>query len=124
MAAYREDDASTLWKLYIWSGVSAIAEVPDADGFAILRTEHNQEYRFPFHTTDSVSTWAQNVTDSLSVKNDTHIRYLIFVWKNHWLDVPAADLRKKLLDLHPENRDAKIMLIGQDGFIITTLSQV
>lgn len=124
MTAYAKEDEAVLWKMYIWSGVSAISEAADADGVVILRTKHDREFRFPFHLTDSPAIWSQNIADTLVREDDMNVLYLIYIWKNHWLDVPAADLRKKLLSLHPDNKNARVLLIGEESFVIKTLSQI
>lgn len=124
MTAYTKEDETMLWKMYIWSGVAAISEVSDADGIVILRTKHDREFRFPFRMTDSLAAWSQDLVDTLAQEYDTNALYMIYVWKNHWLDVPAADLRKKLLSLHPQNEKTLVILIGEEGFVIKTLSQI
>lgn len=114
----------TLWKMYIWSGVAAISKAADADGVVILQVEQGREFCFPFYMKDSMQVWVQGIIDTLMAEATLHIPYLIYIWKNHWLDVPAADLRKKMISLHPENKNTLILLIGEEGFVVKTLSQI
>lgn len=119
-----EENETILWKMYIWSATQAISKNPDADGVAILRTAQNREFRFPFFMNAPMEEWAENIRNVLIQESSVCISHLVYVWKNHWLDVPACALRKELISLCPENRDAQIMLIGEKGFVIKTFSQM
>lgn len=120
MNTHTSKDSVALWQMYIHSGVSAIARNPDADGITILRTEQGRECCFPIVLKQLD---VAPIIDDLKLTGDTRIPYLIHVWKNHWLDLPPYDLRKALLALNPENRDTRLMLIGEESFRILTLAE-
>ena len=119
-----EENETVLWKMYMWSAVQAISEEPEADGVVILKTAQNREFRFPFFMNRPTAEWSAHIRNVLIRENSACIRNLVYVWKNHWLDIPADDLRKELISLCPENQNAQIMLIGEDGFVIKKLSQI
>lgn len=118
MSTHTRADEITLWQMYIHSSVSAIAESPEAEGITIVRTSRGNEYRFPFIPGRS---FLSEVVATLTGSGDTHILYLIHVWKNHWLDIPAYGLRQALTALCPENENALMMLIGEENFVIHSI---
>ena len=106
-----------LWRMYIHSGIRELEKAKDADGVTIIRTGE-KEYCFPIDLkTDFVSTILA------ALEQDAKVEYIVHMWKNHWLDLPAYDLRKGLVELCPKNKDAKLMLIGEDGFVIHTIEE-
>ena len=115
---YNTNDETTLYQMYIFSAIRAIADAPDAAGITLLRSNNGNEYCFPFMFD---SGFVPQVICTLTKANDTHIRYLIHVWKDHALDVPSHDLRRALISLHPENRNALLMLAGENGYAILPL---
>lgn len=118
MRTNTRQDEIALWQMYIWSGTRAIEEAPEADGITIVRTAKGKEYRFPLSLDKP---FVPQVTATLTEAEDTHILYLIHVWKNHWLDVPSYGLRQALMALHPENKNAHLMLIGEKNFVIRSM---
>lgn len=118
MNTHTRKDEIALWRMYIYSGTSAIADAPNAEGITIVRTAKGNEYRFPISMENP---FVQSVIEALTGAADTHVLYLIHVWKNHWLDVPSYGLRQALTALHPENKKARLMLIGEENFIIRSL---
>lgn len=106
--------------MYIWSGIQAIAEFPEADGIEILRTDSGKEYRFPM----TLGHYAQDMKAAMQVLTEdgqTRVTYLCHVWKNHGLDAPGAALREGLIQLNPENQNTLTMVCGEERFIIQTL---
>ena len=118
MYAPAEQDQTNLYQMYVFSGVRAISEHPDAEGVTLVRTAAGEEYLFPF-TGDP--DFAEKAARILTEGKNAHIRYLIHVWKDHTLDVPSYGLRKVLMELHPANGKALLMLRGENGFTIFTL---
>lgn len=114
-------DERILWKMYIWSGVRALTELEDSDGVVILRTERDNEYRFPVYLNAS-SDWISHVLDTLRKAEDVQVRYLTLMWKNHWLDMPPNAMVKGLIKLASENMNAKVLLIGEENFNIKAFS--
>ena len=112
-----EHDQITLWRMYIHSGIRELEKAKDADGVTIIRTGE-KEYCFPI---DLNADFVSPILAAL--RQDSKVDYIVHMWKNHWLDLPAYDLRKGLVELCPENKDAKLMLIGEDGFVIHTIGE-
>ena len=108
-----------LWRMYIHSGIRELEKAGNADGVTILRTAE-KEYCFPVKLE---SDFVSPMLKTLEAAGDTRVLYLVHMWKNHWLDMPAYDLRKGLVTLCPENRDAQLMLIGENGFVIRTIEE-
>ena len=120
MNPHTQQDEIVLYQMYVFAGTSAIEEAPDAEGITIVRTAKGREYRFPL-TMDKP--FVPEAIATLTEAADHHILYLIHVWKNHCLDVPSYGLRQALMALHPENKDACLMLAGENGFTILTLGE-
>ena len=117
------DDMDLLRQMY---HSAAESEMPDADGVTILRTTQGNEYRFflsmrePFET--NLANQAQQTVNTLTQRSDTHVLYLLHIWKNGCcLDLPPHTLRKALTELHPENQNALLMLQGETGFIFKSM---
>ena len=111
-------DEIALWQMYIHAGTQAIGESPDADGVTIIRTVKGTEYRFPYYMDKN---YVPEILAALRAAGDVHVRHLVHIWKNHWLDVPSYSLRQALLALHPQNADAHLMLIGEENFVFLSV---
>lgn len=118
MYSLSKQDETTLYRMYTFSSIQAIADHPDAEGITIVQTVTGKEYFFPF---DGDPVFVSQAVYALTNVEDAHIRYLIHVWKDHTLDVPSYGLRKALTELHPENGKALLMLRGENGFSILRL---
>ncbi len=55
---------------------------------------------------------AETLTFTMMQKADTHVAYIICVWKQKQVDVPSIAVRKALYELDYQNGDAKIVLNG------------
>lgn len=121
MNTHTQKDEIALWQMYIWSGTKAIQDLPDADGITILRTARGSEYRFPLYMKEPFVDSVQQAVDTLTQKDDTQVLYLVHIWKNHWLDLPSRGLREALTALHSENKHARMMLIGEESFVILSV---
>ena len=115
---YITNDETSLYQMYVFSAIRAIADAPDAMGITLLRTDKGNCYQFPFSPDRD---FVPRAVCTLTEAEDVHIRYLIHVWKDHSLDMPAYSLRQALMKLHPENRDALLMLAGENAFNILPL---
>ena len=117
---YNTNDETILYQMYVFSAIRAIADAPDAMGVTLVRTKKGNCYQFPFSPDPD---FVPRAVRTLTEAEDPHIRYLIHVWKDHTLDVPAYSLRRALMGLHPENQDALMMLAGENGFRILPLAE-
>ena len=113
-----QDHTVALWQMYIHWGIKAIADAPDADAVVIMQTAIGKQYIFPIKLEDPFVT---PIISALETAQDTHVLRLVHIWKNHWLDMPAYDLLKALTQLHPENENAQLMLIGEKGFVMHSI---
>lgn len=118
MNTHTRKDETALWQMYMFSGTKAIAQWPEADGITILQTAGGKEYPLPLFLDEGA---VRQDLAALVEAGDTQVRYLVHVWKNHWPDVPAHDLCKALLELHPENGNAYLLLAGGENFVIRRL---
>lgn len=109
-------DEIALWQMYMFSAVRAIREAPESEGITLLQTVSGKEYLYHF-CADNIF----DVMNALVQNGDTRVLYLIHVWRDHTLDVPSYDLRRMLLELHPENQDALMLLTGRESFTIRSL---
>lgn len=123
MANHTRQDEVALWQMYIWSGIQAIAEFPEADGVEILRTASGKEYRFPM-TLGNYAGEMERLVKTLAEDGETQISYLCHVWKNHGLDLPGAALRDGLIQLNPGNQNTLTMVCGEENFILRSLEEL
>lgn len=123
MVNHTPQDEVALWQMYIWSGIQAIAEFPEADGIEILRIDSGKEYRVPM-TLDHYAQDMKAAVQTLTEDGQTRVTYLCHVWKNHGLDVPGAALREGLMQLNTENQNTLTMVCGEERFIIQTLEAI
>ena len=120
MNTFSPEDANILGQMY---HTEATKETSDADGVTVLRTAQGNEYRFPLSMQEpfekNLADHAQQAVDTLTQNNDTHVLYLLHVWKKgHCLDLPPHGLRKALTELHPENQNALLILQGEETWIV------
>ena len=120
MPGHTAADERTLSQLYRHSGIPAIDETPEAEGITILRTGKGQEYRFPFSFQEN---FTAEVVAALTAAGDPQVLYILHIWTNHALDVPSYELREALLALHPENRNTRMLLVGEKGFHIRSIEE-
>ena len=116
MNTHTRQDEVILWQMYMFSGVRAIREAPEAEGITLVRTVSGREYCCHF-SGDPVPGFVERLVR----EGDSQVRYLVHVWKDHALDLPSYDLRKALLELHPENKNALMLLTGAENFIVRSL---
>lgn len=121
MNSHTRQDEIALWKMYIYSGIRAIAQAPDADGISILQTIQGNECTIPMTMGEPLDS---RFIDSLIKTGDTRIAYMIYIWKNHWLDIPPFDLRQALLRIDPENKNTRLLFIGEENFIVRSLESI
>ena len=114
------DQEVALYQLYAFYAIQAIEDFPDADGITIMQAASGRVHCFPIHLEQN---FVKPIISELQDTNDTHIACLIHVWHNHSLDLPAYDIRSALIELHPENKDAKLMLFGEKSFSIVSLEK-
>lgn len=124
MNTFNPEGANILRQMY---HAEAAKEALDADGVTVLRTAQGNEYRFPLSMREpfeqNLTEHTQQAVDTLTQNNDTHVLYLLHVWKNgHCLDLPPHSLRKALTGLHPENQNALLMLQGEDAWVTRTVA--
>ena len=124
MSTFSSEAANILRQMY---HTETTKEAPDADGVTVLRTAQGNEYRFPLSMQEpfekNLAVHAQQAVDTLAQNNDTHVLYLLQVWKKgHCLDLPPHGLREVLSELHPDNRNALLLLQGEGTFIVKTVA--
>ena len=70
--------------------------------------------------------WPPNDEEQMAfldaIGRDTAVIRLICYWLDGGLDLPSYDFREALRGLHPNNRDAEMLLIGTQGFVVKPIS--
>lgn len=116
MSTHTRRDEINLWQMYMFSAVQALRKSPEADGITLMKTASGKEYYYHFGIDD-----LSDLRNGLVYNRDFRVLYLVHVWSDHTLDVPSYDLRRMLLELHPENQSALMLLSGRENFIIRSL---
>ena len=52
----------------------------------------------------------------LSEHEDTEVRWVCAVWHGTCIDLPSYHLRQRLLELSPQNGEARVVLMGEGGY--------
>lgn len=58
---------------------------------------------------------------TLAESGDKEICYLVCMWNDNTLDLPSCHLRDLLIELHPSNKEAGILLNSDEGFQVKLL---
>ena len=59
----------------------------------------------------------QKTLDVLTQSDDTMVTKLVAMWKEGCVDVPSYAFRKSLLELDDANRQTKVLLRSENGYI-------
>ena len=65
-----------------------------------------------------------NLFMKLVQTKDTDVKYIICKWNGYSVDVPSWSFRKKLLEINSNNANAKILLLGFDGYIVKNVKDI
>ena len=87
----------------------------------VIGTEENKIYTFANHGTDIEEL---QFISLLQKNGDVKIAKLLCLWSSLELDVPSMYFRTLLIKLHPENKIAKLILQGEEGYIIKELGML
>ena len=63
----------------------------------------------------------QKTLDVLTQSDDTMVTKLVAMWKEGSVDVPSYAFRKSLLELDDANRQTKVLLRSESGYIMKTI---
>lgn len=115
------DKRSEVLAIYADMARQFLSEDPSAMQIVLFVTD--RFHIFKFQTTDLKDTRAED--DCLRRMCETqNARVLLTatMWSNGQLDVPSYSLRKKLLELDPQNKDSCILLSTGNGIDVKRLS--
>lgn len=59
--------------------------------------------------------------ERLRVADDTAVGYILCMWADANIDIPSRAFRTKLLDVNPENADANVFVMTQNGASVMKL---
>ena len=63
----------------------------------------------------------KNLIKVMMEENDTNIDSILCVWHNGEVDVPSCGLRKMFEELNPLNKNAKIFVLTENGYVAKKL---
>lgn len=63
----------------------------------------------------------EKILNTLVTQKDTAIAFLVAMWGNHWIDLPSYSLRQKLIDIDESNREALLVLQGENCLVVRTV---
>lgn len=98
---------------------SLIANDQNVVQVIVIRTDKDRIYAFASHGINSDE--ERQFGEILRTGGDVRITELLCLWKSLELDVPSKYFRTILAELHPENKNAKLILQGKDGYIVKEL---
>jgi len=88
-----------------------------------VRTAKNAVYSFLNNDIVSGNTTdEEQFAELLSGKEDTEITELVCMWNTSILDIPSQNFRKLLVNLNKENTKTKVLLTGNDSYLVKEMS--
>ena len=87
----------------------------------VLRSKSGKLYAC-FAALEELAAVEEQLVSQLMGESDTAISHMAVMWENGQVDVPSHRLRNRLVMLDAENRDTLILLRGEDGCTLRTLS--
>lgn len=67
------------------------------------------------------ATCEEKILNTFVTQKDTAIAFLVAMWRDQWIDLPSYDLRRKLIDLDGSNREALLVLQGENCLVVRTI---
>lgn len=94
---------------------------PEAEQVVVVRTAKNRIRSFAFQTMEEIVQEDNVFVNQLVEQDDAEIKYIVCMWSNYGLDVPAFSLIKSFLAASAKNEDAFMVLQGEYDFVSRTL---
>lgn len=74
-----------------------------------------------FMNLDDQAACEEKILNTFVTQKDTAIAFLVTMWRDHWIDLPSYGLRQKLIDLDGSNREALLVLQGENCLVVHTI---
>ena len=74
-----------------------------------------------FLTFDDQTASEEKILSTLTTQKDTAIAFLLVMWNNHCIDLPSYSLRQKLIAMDEKNREALLVLRGENCLAVRTI---
>ena len=94
---------------------------PDAEQIIVVKTVKNRIHRYVFHSMNEIIQEKNAFVQELIDQDDVEIKYIVCMWGNYGLEVPAMQLRKELLEASPKNLEAFVVMQGEYDLVIRTI---
>ena len=91
-----------------------ISENPSAIQINLIVTASGRMYSFPrfdLNTKEQEDLCLRRLRED----REPQVLCIVCMWHDFTIDMPAHSLRKQLLELHPANTDARVLLRGEAG---------
>lgn len=88
-----------------------------------VKTAKGNVYHFPNHCVGEPSE-EDAFLEMLLEQGDAEIQYILCMWHNYQLDVPSLHFRRRLVEICPRNKDAVVLLLGENVFHAKRVEQL
>lgn len=95
----------------------------DAQQVIAVKTAKGNVYHFPNHCVGEPSE-EDTFLEMLLEQGDAEIQYILCMWHNYQLDVPSLHFRRRLVEICPRNKDAVVLLLGENAFHAKRVEQL
>lgn len=90
----------------------------DAEQVVVVRTTKNRIRSYVYHSMSEIVEEDNAFVRELLEKDDAEITHIVCMWNAYEIDLPAIQLRKRLLEVSPVNGLAQMILQGEYDFTI------
>lgn len=84
------------------------------------QTTAGNTYAFLINLDDQAAC-EEKILNTFVTQKDTVIAFWVTMWRDRWIDLPSYSLRQKLIDLHGSNREALLVLQGENCLAVHTI---
>lgn len=116
------EELSRELSILLEEGKRRLEENPEAEQVIVVKTAKGQVCHF---ANRAVTAGDRRDEDAflaeLAHGGETELRALVCLWQGQALDVPSFHFRSRLLELCPNNKDAVVLLQGEDVLLAKKL---
>ena len=91
------------------------AEFPAAEQVVVVKTAQDNVYAFANDVLSKGEKDERTFLKGLCDKGETELAYVVCVWKNGGVEIPAMHFLRRILEADPKNAKAHLAVEGENG---------
>lgn len=92
-----------------------VAEFPAAEQVVVVKTAQDNVYAFANDVLSKGEEDESTFLRELCDKGETELAYVVCVWKNGGVEIPAMHFLKLILETDPKNSKTRLAVEGKNG---------